>query len=128
MSHFSQIRTQIRDLDALEGALSDLGIASVRGEEQARGYKQQVQSVELKIPQTNGYDVGFQWNGSAYTLVADMEYWQQPWTVETFLNKVTQRYAFRAIVDRSAEQGFQVVEQKNTEDGSVRLVLQRWGA
>ncbi|MEO1134807.1 MAG: DUF1257 domain-containing protein, partial [Cyanobacteria bacterium J06639_1] len=48
--------------------------------------------------------------------------------IETFLNKVTQRYAFRAIVDQSAQQGFQVVEQKNTEDGSVRLVLQRWSA
>ncbi|MEM6448277.1 MAG: DUF1257 domain-containing protein [Cyanobacteria bacterium P01_D01_bin.123] len=128
MSHFSQIRTQIRDLDALERALSDLGIDAVRGQEQARGYLQQVQPVALKISQSNGYDVGFQWNGSAYTLVADMQYWQQPWSVETFLNKVTQRYAFQAIVNRSAEQGFQIVEQKQTNDGSVRLVLQRWGA
>lgn len=127
MSHFSQIETRIRDLDALERALSDLGIPSTRGEHQVRGYQGQTQAAELTIPQANGYNVGFQWNGSAYQLVADFQYWQQPWSVETFVDKVTQRYAFQTILAESAQQGFQLVEQKQAEDGSVRLVLQRWG-
>ncbi|MGK7906283.1 MAG: DUF1257 domain-containing protein [Synechococcus sp.] len=128
MSHFSQIKTKIRDLDALESALADLGIDSQRGEMKVRGYQGQTQAASVIIPQDNGYDVGFQWNGEAYQLVADLQYWQQPWSVESFVNKVTQRYAYQTIVSESARKGFQVVEQKQAEDGSVRLVLQRWGA
>lgn len=126
MSHFSHIKTRIRDLDALEQALADLGIASSRSEQTVRGYQGQTQTAALRISQDNGYDVGFQWQGDAYQLVADLQYWQQPWSVETFLNKVTQRYALRTILNQSHNQGFSVVEQKNTEDGAVRLVLQRW--
>ncbi len=126
MSHFSQIKTRIRDIDALEQALADLGIDSSRGTQPVRGYQGQTQAAALRISQDNGYDVGFQWQGDAYQLVADLQYWQQPWSVETFLNKVTQRYALRTILSQSQQQGFSVVEQKNTEDGTVRLVLQRW--
>ena len=126
MSHFSQIKTKIRDLDALEAALSDLGIDSKRGEMQVRGYRGQTQAASVIIPQANGYDVGFQWDGESYQLVADLQYWQQRWSLETFVNKVTQRYAYQTIVTESAQKGFQLVEQARAEDGSVRLVLQRW--
>lgn len=126
MSHFSQIKTKIRDLDALESALSDLGIDSKRGDMQVRGYQGQTQAASVIISQDNGYDVGFQWDGESYQLVADLQYWQQKWSVETFVNKVTQRYAYQTIVTESANKGFQVVEQARAEDGSVRLVLQRW--
>jgi hypothetical protein len=78
------------------------------------------------IEQDNGYDVGFQWNGSEYALVADMQFWQQPWTVESFLRKVTQGYAIATVMGESSEQGFSLSEQQVREDGSVRLVLQRW--
>jgi hypothetical protein len=55
-----------------------------------------------------------------------MQYWQQPWTVESFLNKVTQRYAIATVMGESLDQGFSLSEQQVREDGSVRLVLQRW--
>ncbi|MGK7912562.1 MAG: DUF1257 domain-containing protein [Synechococcus sp.] len=126
MSHFSQIKTKIRDLDALEAALSDLGIDSKRGDMQVRGYQGQTQAASVIISQDNGYDVGFQWDGDSYQLVADLQYWKQQWSVETFVNKVTQSYAYQTIVTESANKGFQVVEQNRAEDGSVRLVLQRW--
>lgn len=126
MSHFSQIKTKIRDLDALEAALTDLGIDSKRGEMQVKGYQGQTQAASVIITQDNGYDVGFQWNGESYQLVSDLQYWQQPWSVETFIDKVTQRYAYQTILAESTQKGFQVVEQARAEDGSVRLVLQRW--
>jgi hypothetical protein len=61
-------------------------------------------------------------------LVADLQYWQQPLTVEGFLRKVTQGYAIRTVLRESAKQGFQVAEQQKNEDGSIRLVVQRWSA
>lgn len=128
MSHFSQIKTQIRTLPALESALSDLGYDWTSGPETVKGYKGKEQTADLVITQANGYGIGFAWNGSEYALVTDLEFWQQAWTVEQFLHKVTQRYAYHAVVNASADQGFQVTEQTQAADGTIRLVVQRWQA
>lgn len=125
MSHFSQIKTQIRNLTSLQAALTDLGI-DWNGSKMVRGYRGQTRNAEVTIEQDNGYDVGFSWNGQEYELVADLEYWQQPWSLEGFLKKVTQRYAYHTVVNETARQGFQVTEQQQNKDGSIRLLVQRW--
>ncbi|NJL68105.1 MAG: DUF1257 domain-containing protein [Oscillatoriales cyanobacterium RU_3_3] len=128
MSHFSQIKTQIRNLTSLEAALTDLGIDWKSGPAEVRGYRGLKSTAEVVIEQENGYDLGFSWNGTEYELVADLQFWQQAWSVDRFLNKVTQRYAYHTVVSESAKQGFQVAEQKQNQDGSIRLVVQRWCA
>ncbi|NJL20754.1 MAG: DUF1257 domain-containing protein [Leptolyngbyaceae cyanobacterium SM1_3_5] len=128
MSHFSQIKTQIKDLTSLESALTDLGVEWKAGPQPVRGYRGQTRQAEVSIEQDNGYDIGFSWNGREYELVADLQYWQQPLTVEGFLNRVTQRYAYHTVVKETEKQGFQLTEQKQNQDGSIRLVLQRWSA
>lgn len=128
MSHFSQIKTQIRNLTSLQSALSDLGMNWKSGPREVRGYRGQTQAAEVVIEQNNGYDVGFAWNGHEYELVADLQFWNLDNSVDRFLSKVTQRYAYHTIVNESADKGFQVAEQQKNEDGSIRLVLQRWSA
>jgi len=125
MSHFSQVKTQIRSLEPLQKALTTLGVEWA-GTSMLKGDRGQTTSAEVVIPQTNGYDIGFKWNGREYELVADMQHWQQPWTVESFLQKVAQGYAVQAVMTESQNQGFALTEQKSLEDGSIRLVLQRW--
>ncbi|MDX2254752.1 MAG: DUF1257 domain-containing protein [Pseudanabaenaceae cyanobacterium bins.39] len=126
MSHFSQVKTQIRSLEPLQKALTDLGVAWKSGDKPLRGYQGATTEAAVIIEQENGYDVGFKWNGNTFALVADMQYWQQPWTVESFLQKVTQRYAIATVMQESQDQGFDLAEQEVRQDGSVRLVLQRW--
>jgi len=126
MSHFSQIKTQIRNLDSLQSALSDLGITWKSGPHPVRGYQGQTQTADVVVEQPNGYDIGFAWNGEHYDLVADLQYWQQPLTVDRFLSQVTQNYALNVVTQTSAQQGFQVAETVKQPDGSVRLVVQRW--
>lgn len=128
MSHFSQIKTQIRNLESLEDALTDLGIDWNRGQRPVRGYRGQTHDAEITIEQDNGYDIGFKWNGKEYELVADLQYWQQNLSVEGFLRQVTQRYALNTVVKESTRAGFQVAEQQKNTDGSIRLVVQRWSA
>ncbi len=128
MSHFSQIKTQIRNLKSLKSALADMGLNWKSGPTSVKGYQGQTQTAEIVIEQSNGYDVGFAWNGQAYELVADMQFWQLNHSVDRFLSQVTQRYAYHTIVEETAQQGFQIAEQQNQQDGSIRLVLQRWGA
>ena len=128
MSHFSQIKTQIRNLESLQDALSDLGIDWKKGPREVRGYRGQTHNAEITIEQDNGYDVGFKWNGKEYELVADLQYWQQDLSVEGFLRQVTQRYAYHTVVKETVRAGFQIAEQQKNEDGSIRLVVQRWSA
>jgi hypothetical protein len=128
MSHFSQIKTQIRNLGSLEAALNDLGISYETGNAVVQGYRGQTHEAQVAIAQENGYDIGFRWNGTEYELVADLQYWQQPLTVDGFLRQVTQRYAYHTVVTETTKQGFQVAEQQKQADGSIRLVLQRWSS
>jgi hypothetical protein len=128
MSHFSQIKTQIRNIESLKEALSDLGIDWKQGSREVRGYRGQTHSAEITVEQDNGYDIGFKWNGKEYELVADLQYWQQNKSVEGFLRQVTQRYAYRTVLKETANVGFQVAEEKQNQDGSISLVVQRWSA
>ncbi|WAL61593.1 DUF1257 domain-containing protein [Thermocoleostomius sinensis] len=128
MSHFTQIKTQIRDLTSLQAALTDLNINWKPGPQPIRGYRGQTHDAEIVIEQANGYDVGFSRNDDQYELVADLQYWQQPLSVEGFVNRVTQRYAYHTVVKETARQGFHVAEQQQNQDGSIRLVVQRWSA
>jgi hypothetical protein len=128
MSHFTNIKTKIRNLSSLKVALTDLGIDWKEGSMPIRGYQGQTKNAAVVVEQKNNYDIGFSWNGSEYELVADLQYWQQPLTVEGFLRKVTQRYAYHTVVTETTKQGFEISQQQKNEDGSIRLVLQRWSA
>ena len=128
MSHFSNIKTKIRNLDSLKAALKDLDLDWKDGSGSVRGYRGQTHQAQVAIEQDNGYDFGFCWNGNEYELVADLQYWQQPLTVEGFLRQVTQRYAYHTVVEETANQGFTISEEAKNEDGSIRLVVQRWSA
>ncbi|MBD2257692.1 DUF1257 domain-containing protein [Pseudanabaena sp. FACHB-2040] len=128
MSHFSQIKTKIRNIESLQAALTDLGTDWKSGPVEVRGYQGQTQVADVVIEQENGYDIGFRRNSDTqdYELVADLQYWKQPLTVDGFLNQITQRYAFHTVLNESTRQGFQVAEQQVNQDGSIRLVVQRW--
>lgn len=91
-----------------------------------KGYKDQTSFANIVIQQNNNYDIGFSWNGFEYQLVADLQFWQQPWSVELFLDKITQRYAYHSIVESTEKQGFKAIEEVTLENDSIQLTLQRW--
>ena len=47
--------------------------------------------INLRIPQLNGHDIKFCWNQKEYELVVDMSYWNQPYSVELFIDKITMK-------------------------------------
>jgi hypothetical protein len=126
MSHFSKIKTTLKDLDLLQKSLNDLGVSWDENVSTIKGYRSQECFANLVIKQNNNYDIGFTWNGTEYQLVADLQFWQQPWSVELFLDKITQRYAYNSILKATEIQGFQRIEEISQENGSIKLTLQRW--
>ena len=128
MSHFSTVKTELRDRQPLLAALVDLGHDPREGDLQVRGYRGQTVMAQLAVSQPNGSDIGFRWNADSgsYELVTDLELWQQPVPVERFLAQLSQRYALRSILAATAEEGFQVAEQTSGVDGTIELVVTRW--
>ena len=128
MSHFSTVKTQLRKKEFLKQALLDLGYAPSEGQNLVRGYRGQTVKADIAVEMNNGSDIGFRWNPGtkSYELVTDLDLWKQPIPVERFLAQVTQRYALNTVLDSTAQEGFQVSEQKQNLDGSIELVVTRW--
>ena len=128
MSHFSTIKTELRDRQSLLEALEDLGHGPRQGSLMVRGYRGQTVEAQLAVAQANGADIGFRLNPEtgSYELVTDLDLWNQHVPVERFLAQLNQRYALRSILAATAEEGFQVSEQAQQQDGSIELVVTRW--
>ena len=128
MSHFSTVKTQLRKKEFLKQALIDLGYVPNEGVSLVRGYRGQTVKAEMIVEMSKGSDIGFRWNAGSksYELVTDLDLWKQSIPIERFLAQVTQRYALNTVLDSTAQEGFQVSEQKQNIDGSIELVVTRW--
>ena len=124
MSHFTHIKTRFQNLFYLEKALTRLNISYT---EQKKSLKNTISYYKnLIIRQSNSYDIEFAWNGQEYELVVDMSFWEQPYPVESFIDKISQQYAGEVIIGESQKIGFQPIKYQQNEDGSNTLVLERW--
>ena len=128
MSHFTRIKTKIKDKPAL---LEALEILQYNVEEDLElkvtgphGIKHEIVEADVAITK----DIGFRMNAMTgdYELVADLETWNQPIPVERFLDKVTQQYA-RMIIHRTVKElDFVVDEEWEMSDNSIELTVTRW--
>ena len=128
MSHFSTVKTQLRKKEFLKQALIDLGYIPIEGENLVRGYRGQTVKAQMTVEMSKGADIGFRWSkeSKSYELVTDLDLWKQSIPIERFLAQGTQRYALNTVLDSTAQEGFQVSEQKQNLDGSIELVVTRW--
>ena len=125
MSHFSTIKTQLKEKEPLIKALNNLGYPINQEEKFIKGYKGKFTSDDINMNLPGDTKVGFKWdnNSNAYEIVTDLDLWNFEIPVERFISKVTQMYAYQTIISKTQEDGYQVVEQKNKNDGSIELVL-----
>ena len=128
MSHFSTIKTQLKEAEPLIKALNNLGYIINREEKLVKGYRGKFTAVDISMNLPGDTKVGFKWdnNSNAYELVTDLDLWKFNLPVERFISKVTQMYAYQTIIAKTKEDGYQIVEQKNQNDGSIELVLTKW--
>ena len=128
MSHFSTIKTQLKDKEPLIKALNNLGYLTNQEEKFVKGYKGKFTAVDISMNLPGETKVGFKWdnNSNAFELVTDLDLWKFELPVERFISKVTQMYAYETIISKTKEEGYQIVEQKNQNDGSIELVLTKW--
>ena len=128
MSHFSTIKTHLKEAEPLIKALNNLGYTINQEEKFVKGYRGKFTAVDISMNLPGDTKVGFKWdnNSNAYELVTDLDLWKFELPVERFISKVTQMYAYQTIISKTKEDGYQIVEQKNQNDGSIELVLTKW--
>ena len=136
MSHFSTIRTKLKDKSILLEALDlmkervnnpeDLGMSVVDLVITNPDHAEEHPTTEVEF--SLGVDYGFRLNKETgtYELVADRQTWDKDIPIERFLEKVTQQYARMAIHNTVKEQGFEVEHEWEMDDNSIELTVSRW--
>ena len=136
MSHFTTIKTKLKDKSILLEALdlmgervnnpADVGLSVVdlviTNPDHAEEHP--ITEVDFSL----GVDYGFRLNKETgtYELVADLQTWDKDIPVERFLEKVTQQYARMTIHHTVKEEGFQVEEEWEMDNNSIELTVSRW--
>lgn len=134
MSHFTKCELKLTNLVALRAALADLKLQFTEDVQNqsavVRGFRGDTLKAVMSIDMGR-YDVGVVANeNGTYDITAD---W---WGVETtkgvseeeFRNQLSQRYQYHNVRMACEEKGYAVEEEVNEEDGSIRLVMRKWGA
>jgi hypothetical protein len=134
MSHFTCIKTQLKDQNALVKALADMGLKQVEvynTAEHLYGYRGDIrpQTAEVIVrrrfigPLSN--DIGFQ-RQSDGTFEAIISEYDRPKYSQQWLNQLTQRYGYHTLIAMAPTQGFTIEEEEILEDGTIRVVVGKW--
>ncbi len=131
MSHFTTVKTQIRDLVCLKLALKDLQFAFTEAQVgtklHVRGYAHQQAEADMVIHISKSYDVGVKVDDQGGVhFIAD---W---WGVETtrglaekeFLDKVTKRYSYHKVLQEIRKKGYNFVEE--TAEDKIHIKVTSW--
>jgi len=134
MSHFTKCALKMTNLVALKKALADMQVKFTEAEQgqyvTVRGYRGDKLQAAISIDMGR-YDIGVTDNNDGtYDIVAD---W---WGVETtkgvseeeFKDQLSQKYQYHNVKQACEEKGYAVEEEVNEEDGSIRLVVRKWGS
>jgi hypothetical protein len=131
MSHFSRVKTRIKNREILIQCLQERGYTVQIGGS-LKGYQHE-KSVDLAIQLEKGYGVGFTLNtDGSYDIVAD--WWgikdsrknRLIKDLEARVCQIQQEYALKTTLEQTRQQGYSVVEKQVEKDGRIRIVLRRW--
>jgi hypothetical protein len=128
MSHFSRIKTSIREIDLLKKSLTNLNLVWEEKEQLIKGYKNETHKVNLVIKQNNNIDIGFEkTKDNNYQLIADLSFWDQSTPVDAFLDSLHKEYAITTVLEETKKQGFETISQiKNQQNGEVVISVEKW--
>ena len=129
MSHFSTIKTQLKDKDVLLEALELLQYTvnekqDLVIENPSHAEEHPVMNACVAVAP----DIGFCWNEQtqSYDIYSDDQTWSLNVPPSRFIDKVTQQYARMTIHNTMKEEGWQVAEEWEMDDNSIELTLTRW--
>ena len=125
MSHFTTLKTKLTDKDVLVKALNTLNYDTQENVllDNPVNHKHEQVQVEVGITRYVGFKIG---DDGALHLVAELDAWKEPITIERFLEKVTQEYARETVVETVQKQGYTVVSEQKSVENTIEIVAEKW--
>ncbi len=122
MSHFTEIKTQIKDIEALRSACQEMGLTLLQNA-QARGYYENKTTGDYVIRLKGPYDIALnkQPDGS-YAITADLWNGHVEKEVGQNYGKLLQLYGVHKATIEARKKGLSVL-RKQQGNGSIKLVL-----
>ena len=96
MSHLKEYKTKIKNLEYLKKALNRMKV------------NYNISGQNIILPQAQEKHAAFCWNGEIYTLVYDLDFWTNPLTINSFIEKVTCEYSTEKVIQGLKPFGFSV--------------------
>jgi hypothetical protein len=129
MSHFTCIKTQIKERPYLIEALEIMGHDVQENQALVISNPSHAEDhpvVHAEVAISN--DIGFRYNEEtqAYDLYSDHDTWSLDVPAPRFVEKVTQQYARMTIYSTVKEMGYEVQEEWEMDDNSIELTVTRW--
>ncbi len=134
MSHFTEVKTKIKNEDRIKKVLKRLNFNVVENDDglnvgvNVRGFFGETTLADFKITTKSNYDIGFLKNSDGtYEILGDWELLPKVSGIEKdlFTNKISQEYAFETIKDLAEENGYSLDYEKS-ENGELELVVTQW--
>ncbi len=122
MSHFTTIKTQIKDIEALRSACQEMGLPLLQNTE-ARGYYENRIKGDYVIRLKGPYDIALnkQPDGS-FGLTADLWNGHVEQEVGQGYGKLLQLYGVHKALKEARKRGH-LVNRSQQKDGAIRLVI-----
>jgi len=111
--------------------LTNLGYV-IRNDEVVQGYRG-VENADFAVQTRSGYGIGFRKNArGAYDIIAD--WWGVKGTrernllaqIQNEVGRIQKEYTEKTVMEEVANEGFDVVERCEDENGTIRIVVRRW--
>jgi Protein of unknown function (DUF1257) len=122
MSHFTTIKTQIKDTEALRSALAEMGLALISNAT-ARGYYQNSTQGDYVIRLKGPYDIALQKQpDGSYGLTTDWWGGNVEAEVGKDFGRLLQLYGVHKAMLEARRKGHMVQRRQQT-DGSIKLII-----
>ena len=122
MSHFTTIKTQIKDMEALRSACKEMGLTVLQNAN-ARGFADQKLKGEFVIQLKGPYDIAVQKRSDgSFGLTTDWWNGHVEKEVGTNFGKLLQLYGVHKATMEARKKGFGVL-RRSKADGSIKLIL-----
>jgi len=127
VSHFTKVKTQIKDMDILGKALQEMGF-TVERDAKVRGYMGNSTTAPLVAKGSGKYDIGF--NVVDGSIEANADWWgfqydsSEKMTQKDFLGGLTMKYNQTMLRDQFVDHGYTLEEEE--VEGEIILTATRY--
>jgi hypothetical protein len=128
MSHFTTVKTKIKDLVALREALKDLNINFTDSTDEVgatvKGYQGDTQEARISIHISKSYDIGVKVDAQGNVSFA-ADWWgvetTRGWSEEEFLQKITRKYSYHKVLKEIEDRGYELESTETKEDETIQI-------